>query len=254
MSKRMEPEELQRHVAEALHELDSLLASWMNSPDDADQKRAQLLSYWVKTYTGMIRRENNFNPAAIPRLARRQIVNVDFGFRVGSELGGLHYAVVMDKENGLRGDTVTVVPLGSLKEHHRTSRNKIILEDGIYSALEEKVNHQMKEARELINSVSTDERLKQMDEKARTEEVVQRVATAKSKLDSAQASISKMKKLKEGSVANVSQITTISKLRIKEPTNPQAVLNGVKVSECDMEQIEKAVVGLYISKGVLKNI
>lgn len=63
MSKRMEPEELQRHVAEALHELDSLLASWMNSPDDADQKRAQLLSYWVKTYTGMIRRENNFNPA-----------------------------------------------------------------------------------------------------------------------------------------------------------------------------------------------
>lgn len=57
MSKRMEPEELQRHVAEALHELDSLLASWMNSPDDADQKRAQLLSYWVKTYAGMIRRE-----------------------------------------------------------------------------------------------------------------------------------------------------------------------------------------------------
>lgn len=112
MSKRMEPEELQRHVAEALHELDSLLASWMNSPDDADQKRAQLLSYWVKTYTGMIRRENNFNPAAIPRLARRQIVNVDFGFRVGSELGGLHYAVVMDKENGLRGDTVTVGSVG----------------------------------------------------------------------------------------------------------------------------------------------
>jgi hypothetical protein len=31
------------------------------------------------------------------------------------------------------------------------------------------------------------------------------------------------------------------------------VLNGVKVSERDMEQIEKAVVELYISKGVLKN-
>ena len=95
MSKRMEPEELQRHVAEALHELDSLLDSWMNSPDDADQKRAQLLSYWVKTYTGMIRRENNFNPASIPRLARRQIVNVDFGFRVGSELGAISLLIVL---------------------------------------------------------------------------------------------------------------------------------------------------------------
>ena len=61
-----------------------------------------------------------------------------------------------------------------------------------------------------------------------------------------------MKKLKEGRIANISQITTISKMRIKEPTTPHSVLNGVKVSERDMEQIEKAVVELYISKGVLK--
>ena len=88
MSKRMETEELKRHVAEAIHELDNLLSSWMGSSNDVDKKRAQLLSYWVKTYTSMIRRENDFNPASIPRLARRQIVNVDFGFRVGSELGG----------------------------------------------------------------------------------------------------------------------------------------------------------------------
>lgn len=144
-------------------------------------------------------------------------MNVDFGFRVGSELGGLHYAVVLDKENGLKGDTVTVVPLGSLKAHHKTSRNKIILEDGIFSALEEKTNNQTREARELINSIATDESLIQMDEAARTVEVMKRVATAKNKLDSAQASINKMKKLKEGSIANISQITTISKMRIKEP-------------------------------------
>ncbi len=193
MSRRMETEELKRHVAEAIHELDNLLSSWMGSSNDVDKKRAQLLSYWVKTYTSMIRRENDFNPASIPRLARRQIVNVDFGFRVGSELGGLHYAVVLDKENGLKGDTVTVVPLGSLKAHHKTSRNKIILEDGIFSALEEKTNNQTREARELINSIATDESLIQMDEAARTVEVMKRVATAKNKLDSAQASINKMK-------------------------------------------------------------
>lgn len=127
MSKIMTTDELRRHIAEALGELDGLLNSWKDSPNEIDRKRAQILSYWIKTYTGMIRRESEFNPASLPRLTRRQIVNVDFGFRVGSELGGLHYAVVMDKKNSVNGDTVTVVPLGSLKERHRASRNKIIL-------------------------------------------------------------------------------------------------------------------------------
>lgn len=254
MSKIMTTDELKRHIAEAVGELDNLLSALMNSSDEVDKKRAQLLSYWVKTYTGMIRRENDFNPASIPRLTRRQIVNVDFGFRIGSELGGLHYAVVMDKQNSMNGDTVTVVPLGSLKEHHRASRNKIILEDGIYTALEEKSNKQIKEAQELVSSIWNDSELKAMDKNAQTEEIVKRGTAAASKLESAKASVKKMEKLKHGSVANVSQITTVSKMRIKEPTTPKSVLYGVKVSECDMEQIEKAVVELYISKGVLKSI
>ncbi len=254
MSKRMTTEELKRHVAEALGELDGLLSTWMNSAADADQKRAQILSYWVKTYTGMLRREPEFNPESIPRLTRRQIVNVDFGFRVGSELGGLHYAVVLDKKNSVRNNTVTVIPLGSLKENYRPSPNKIALEDGIYVVLSEKVEQQLAQARAIIDSVSTDSELQKMDSAARMAEAMKRFAVAKEKLDSANASVRKMEKLKSGSVANVSQITTVSKLRIKEPTTPQAALYGVKVSERDMEQIEKAVVDLYISKGNIKNI
>lgn len=254
MSKIMTTDELRRHIAEALGELDDLLNAWKDSPNEADRKRAQILSYWVKSYTGMIRREAEFNPASLPRLTRRQIVNVDFGFRVGSELGGLHYAVVMDKKNSVNGDTVTVVPLGSLKERHRASRNKIILEDGIFTALNEKTDKQTAEATRLINSIATDTQLEAMDEVSKTTEIMKRIATAQNKLANAKASIAKMEKLKHGSVANVSQLTTVSKIRIKEPTTPQSVLCGVKVSERDMEQIEKALVELYISKGVLKNI
>ena len=160
MSKRMTTDELKRHIADALGELDELLNSWLYSSNEIDQKRAQIMSYWIKTYTGMIRRENEFNPASLPRLARRQIVNVDFGFRVGSELGGLHYAVVLDKANSVNGDTVTVIPLGSLKERHKASRNKIILEDGIFAALDEKAQNQVDEARKLMDSVATDPALK----------------------------------------------------------------------------------------------
>ena len=242
MSKRMTTDELKRHIADALCELDGLLNSWLNSSSETDQKRAQIMSYWIKTYTGMI-----------PRLTRRQIVSVDFGFRVGSELGGLHYAVVLDKKNSVNGDTVTVVPLGSLKERHKASRNKIILEDGIFAALNEKARKQVDDAKDLMDSLANDSELKSMPEMERMTESMKRFALAKSKLESSDASIKKMDKLKHGSVANISQITTVSKLRIKEPVTPQSVLYGVKVSERDMEQIEKALVELYISKGVLKN-
>lgn len=252
MSTRMTSEELKKHIAEAVGEMERLLTSWMNSSEDADRKRAQLLSYWIKTYTSMIRREQSFNPASIPRLTRRQIVSVDFGFRVGSELGGLHYAVVMDKKNSVNGDTVTVVPLGSLKEHHHASRNKIILEDGIYTALADKAQSQFVDARQLIDSIANDQGLKELDDESRAKESMRRYAIAKNKLDSADASMKKMEKLKLGSVANISQLTTISKLRIKDPVISGSVLYGVKVSERDMEQIERALVNLYISKGVLK--
>lgn len=252
MSKRMTTDELKRHIADALGELDELLNSWLYSSNEIDQKRAQIMSYWIKTYTGMIRRENEFNPASLPRLARRQIVNVDFGFRVGSELGGLHYAVVLDKANSVNGDTVTVIPLGSLKERHKASRNKIILEDGIFAALDEKAQNQVDEARKLMDSVATDPALKSMSEMDRMTESMKRYAMAKNKLENSEASIRRMEKLKHGSVANISQIATVSKLRIKEPVTPHSVLCGVKVSERDMEQIEKALLELYISKGVVK--
>lgn len=254
MSKRMMPEELKRHIAEAVGELEGLLGLWLSSPNEVDQKRAQIMAYWIKTYMNMIRRENEFNPASIPRLTRRQIVNVDFGFRVGSELGGLHYAVVLDKKNSMNGDTVTVVPLGSLKEHYKENRNRVVLEDGIYTALSEKVENQLSEARAIIDSVANDKELQEMDSSARMAEAMRRFAVAKNKLDSADTSVKKMEKLKQGSVANISQITTVSKLRIREPVTPQSALYGVKASERDMEKIERTLVDLYISKGVLKNI
>ena len=253
MSKRMATDELQRHIEEAVGELHRLLNSWLDSTEETDQKRAQIMAYWVKTYTGMIRRESDFNPASIPRLTRRQIVNVDFGFRVGSELGGLHYAVVLDKKNSVNGDTVTVIPLGSMKERYKASRNRVVLEDGIYNVLGAKVEQQLAEAQSIVDSVSTDKNLQAMDSAARMDEAMRRFAVAKSKLDNADASVKKMSKLKQGSIANISQLTTVSKLRIKEPTTPQSVLYGIKVSERDMEQIEKALVSLYISKGTMKD-
>ena len=40
MSKRMTTDELKRHIADALGELDELLNSWLYSSNEIDQKRA----------------------------------------------------------------------------------------------------------------------------------------------------------------------------------------------------------------------
>lgn len=105
-----------------------------------------------------------------------------------------------------------------------------------------------------MDSVATDPALKSMSEMDRMTESMKRYAMAKNKLENSEASIRRMEKLKHGSVANISQIATVSKLRIKEPVTPHSVLCGVKVSERDMEQIEKALLELYISKGVVKKL
>lgn len=226
MSKRMLDSELKNHITEALNGIKKLLTDWATAPLSADQdakeaehnrKRAQLLAYWLKTYAKLLNRENNFNPKSIPRLTRRQIVNVDFGFRIGSELGGLHYAVVLDKDNDHSAKTVAVIPLGSQKEGFGGDKKRIVLKDGVCAALQSKVDTQSGGGEDCT------------------------------------ISLAKMAKLKKGTVANISQVTTISKMRIKEPLTPADALYKVKISEKDMEQIETALLDMYVSKGACRS-
>ena len=52
--------------------------------------------------------------------------------------------------------------------------------------------------------------------------------------------------MKEGIIALVNQITTISKIRIFDPRNLKGVLAGVSLSQESMEKINQKVKELYI--------
>ncbi len=52
--------------------------------------------------------------------------------------------------------------------------------------------------------------------------------------------------MKEGSIALVNQITTISKMRIFDPRNLKGVLAGISITEESMEKINKKVKELYV--------
>lgn len=46
---------------------------------------------------------------------RGEILKVHLGYNIGSEEGGLHYCVVLDKENSIYSPVISVAPLTSVK-------------------------------------------------------------------------------------------------------------------------------------------
>lgn len=161
---------------------------------------------------------------------------VDFGFRLGKEFGGRHFAAVLDNDNKLHSPIVTVVPLFSLKESYKPSRYTCYLPDGVYSALNNRITGKLKETQSFIDSVRGGLRktnLQEFEEKAAL-------------LISSQRMIDETKHLKYGSVANTCQITTISKIRIKRPLTKDDPLYGLRLSANDMNLINNQIKELFV--------
>ncbi len=53
-------------------------------------------------------------------------------------------------------------------------------------------------------------------------------------------------RMKEGSIALVDQITTISKMRIYDPRNAKGVLSGVRLSPEALDKINDKLKELYV--------
>lgn len=79
-------------------------------------KRGSIYIEWLKEHAQYLTREVGFKPTSMRRYKRREIILVNFGFNVGSEIGGVHFAVVMTDSN-VSNAVVNVIPLGSLEAH-----------------------------------------------------------------------------------------------------------------------------------------
>lgn len=252
MSKTMQPEELKTHCNEAISHLQKLLDDFSSSNCSKTMKRAMLLAYWIKTYIQYIRKEDEFAPQSVFRLKRGSIVRVEFGYRVGKELGGRHYAVVLDAENSMYRNTVTVVPLGSLKPDQPPDPFNVMLDDGIYGPIYKKVNALIQDANHTIDEADAmNEKIKTASpEDAPSLRAVQRqkLAAARKSIETAKSWINEVSQMKPGSVAKVDQITTISKMRISDPLKKTHPLYGVRLSPNDLDKIDRSLMKLYFPK------
>lgn len=80
-----------------------------------DPERRRKFIEWMKIQNLYLQWEQNFDPTRLRKYSRGEIIFANFGFNVGAEFGGLHYAVVVEDNNKSAG-TVMVVPLSSLEE------------------------------------------------------------------------------------------------------------------------------------------
>lgn len=280
MSKEYTKDDVIRNKKEAIKSLNKMLESFINDPTGIHLKKANLLSYWIKDYVRMISFEEKFNPKRNIAYKRGNIVKIDFGFNIGAEYGGLHYGIVLDNKNDHSSPVITVIPLTSARENRMLHPNSVDLGNDIYRLLKLKydtIDKSLKEEQREINETislfdsmmdlafKSVRELEQCEEG--TDEFDQKLVIAKDHL----AGVKKLRftweeksrhnkeqqeylnkigleisRMKEGSIALVNQITTVSKMRIFDPRNLKGVLVGISLSEENMEKINQKVKDLYV--------
>ena len=84
-------------------------------PEDGEKDKKEILTSWLKRWAAYIDFEPKFDPKYNIKYNPGNIVQVNFGYNVGSEQGGQRPAVVIE-DNNRSSKIVMVVPLSSLKE------------------------------------------------------------------------------------------------------------------------------------------
>lgn len=260
-------------------QLNKLLEQYINDPSEKHLKKANLISYWLKDYVRMIDFEEEFDPTRNIAYKRGNIVKLNFGFNIGSEYGGLHYGIVLDNENNHNSPVITVIPLTSVKVGKELHKNSVDLGNEIYRTLKLKydtISKTLKEEQEEIDKTiiaissladMTSEALensKSQKNPAEQKKELEKAAKYLGIADKLEQSFrikqqhnleqqnylkkigEEITRMKEGSVALVNQLTTISKIRIYDPRNLRGVLAGVSLSKENMEKINEKVKELYV--------
>ena len=267
MSKPFTKEEVIQNKKGAIKSLNALLEHYINDPSPgAHLKKANLISYWLKEYVYLIDFEEKFDPTKNIAYKRGNVVKLNFGFNPGREYGGLHYGIVIDKHNDHNSPVLTVIPLTSQKEGKAVHKNSVELGNDLYRMLKIKYDTISKalqdeqqeigtmlsfiqeaihlaESNQALDSTDTSTYSKTAQElRIHVEEKQQHNAEQLTYLTRISNEISRMK---EGSIALVNLITTVSKIRIDDPRNTAGVLSGISLSAENMDKVNEKLKELY---------
>lgn len=283
MSRKKSREELEQHSEKALKQIKSYIDDLLSSGNPDNNGRADKLLYWLEDYISFLRIEETFKPQKMKRYKRGDVIKVHLGYNVGSEEGGLHFAIVLDNNNSLFSNILTVVPLTSIKsnkEKQEYDPRSINLGDEIYNSfyhtitntiknLENRIELLEKEHKIILQSAAEQETkiasgiseeeldilmVQKIDNQSKVQDITQKCQQYKKECCRLKKALTEIKKMKTGSIALISQIRTISKIRVYNPKNSYDTLNGVRVSAETLDKIDRAIADLYQNTKIAKRL
>lgn len=205
----------------------------------SDQKKQKLIIKWLSKYAHYLTVESSFKPSYLKRYLRGEIIMVDLGYRIGNEEGGPHYAVVLDKNNSPHSGIITILPLSSKKPTYTPNRYTLDLGSEIYDALNEKANKAFNNTFQ-VSSVSNNT--------VSSSAIASATVTASFSNNSFHKIMNEINLMKSGSIALISQITTVSKIRIIKPKRTTDPLSGIRLSDETLNKIDEKIIELYTGK------
>lgn len=249
-----------QHKKQAIRKIGSVFEAFINNPDDKYLKKADLLAYWLENFSNYLLDEPRFDYSKIPSYKRGDVISVNLGFNVGSEQGGLHYAIVLDNDNQQSSPVITVVPLSSGKESDTYERD-IFLGNELYDKLKSKydkldisIKEDLQETLKIKKIIQQSlKNLKENPTENTEHELInlltvieEKIAKLKAEQKTLNIYSKELQKLKKGSIALMEQITTVSKMRIYKPKNEHDLLYGIKYSDGAMDKINEQLKKLFI--------
>lgn len=255
MKSKKTDEMLKKHKEKAIKCVSDYLDSLLESKDYKIKMKADKLCYWFEDYMKFLEYEKEFKPKSLKRYKRGEIIKAHLGYNIGSEEGGLHYCVVLDKNNSVNSPVITVVPLTSVKENtdiENLHLTEVYLEDELYVKLSSKISNYSEkidaEHRSLDKEITVLLKEEQLN--------VEKINELRGRLDNLLIESNlvnrmkneiknEIKNMKKGSIALVNQITTISKIRIYDPKRNDDVLSKIRLSNEKLDLIDNVISNKY---------
>lgn len=225
------------NVIDKLNEFLNQLIDESNPSYVSNYKRCVNLTYWLRDYKNMLNREKGFSPKYLPTYSYGSIIYANLGFNVGSEHGGAHYCIVLNKNDNKSSPVLTVMPLSSVKDNHDPNnlhKYALYLGNEMYNALNLKINTLMNAMKDRVKEL--EDRFISADDLEK-ERVIKEVQEVYKDLGYCNDCIEKADSLKPGSYALLNQITTISKMRIIDPVKVKSPMYEVCLSSSTMDSI-----------------
>lgn len=196
-------------------------------------KKCNLLAYWITDFSNYHDNEKDFDSTTLKKFKRGDIIKVNLGFNIGSELGGLHYCVVINKNDSPYSNTLNIVPLTSIKENKVYNKHTCVnLGNELHCLLLNKLNTEASLLEKTVDSLNFT---------LNPLENIESLKPLLEKLEYIRKIKEELKHMKIGSVAYIHQITTISKQRIfKTP-----LLTGIRLSNESLDLIDEKIKSLF---------